>query len=187
MEGLLAVLLEQAALLQVLAPNAVPRPRDRVEAPLLLEGGRHHATDWETALDRLAQLTRGGGGSAVVLASGRASLEALGWVRRMLARFEVTGAVRVPLGAEAPLAGVPGLALRAERAPNVHGARALALIRSRSYTLPQDVRDLAKDVLRHRLVLTYEALAEGVTADTVLDAVVAAVPLPQIDLGREAA
>jgi MoxR-like ATPase len=69
----------------------------------------------------------------------------------------------------------------------VHGARALALVRGRSYTLPQDVRDLAKDVLRHRLVLTYEALAEGVSADTVLDAVLAAVPLPQIDLGREAA
>jgi len=98
---------------------------DRVEAPLVLEGGRHHATDWETALDRLAHLTRGGGGSAVVLASGRASLEALGWLRRMLTRFDVTGAVRVPTGTEAPLAGVPGLSLRAERAPNVHGARAL--------------------------------------------------------------
>jgi MoxR-like ATPase len=49
------------------------------------------------------------------------------------------------------------------------------------------VRDLAKDVLRHRLVLSYEALAEGVSADTVLDAVLAAVPLPQIDLGQEAA
>ena len=68
-----------------------------------------------------------------------------------------------------------------------HGARALALIRGRSYALPQDVRDLAKDVLRHRLVLSYEALAEGVSADTVLDAVLAAVPLPQIDLGQEAA
>ena len=69
----------------------------------------------------------------------------------------------------------------------MHGARALALIRGRSYALPQDVRDLAKDVLRHRLVLSYEALAEGVSADTVLDAVLAAVPLPQIDLGQEAA
>jgi MoxR-like ATPase len=69
----------------------------------------------------------------------------------------------------------------------VHAARALALIRGRSYALPQDVRDLAKDVLRHRLVLTYEALAEGVTPDTLLDAVLAAVPLPQIDLGQEAA
>jgi MoxR-like ATPase len=69
----------------------------------------------------------------------------------------------------------------------VHAARALALVRGRAYALPQDVRDLAKDLLRHRLVLTYEALAEGVSPDTVLDAVLAAVPLPQIDLGREAA
>ena len=98
---------------------------DRVEAPLLLEGGRHHATDWETALDRFGQMTRGGAGSAVVLASGRASLESLGWVRRALGRYQVTGAVQVPTGEEAPLAGVPGLALRAERAPNAHGARLL--------------------------------------------------------------
>ena len=48
------------------------------------------------------------------------------------------------------------------------------------------MRDLAKDVLA-QLVLTYEALAEGVTPDTLLDAVLAAVPLPQIDLGQEAA
>ncbi len=97
---------------------------DRIEAPLVLEGSRHHATDWETALERLAQLVRAGG-NAVVLASGRTSLEALGWLRKLLARHQVTGAVQVPLGAEAPLAGVPGLALRAERAPNAHGARAL--------------------------------------------------------------
>ena len=47
----------------------------------------------------------------------------------------------------------------------VLGARALALLRGRRYVLPQDVRELAKDVLRHRLVLSYEALAEGVDAD----------------------
>ena len=67
----------------------------------------------------------------------------------------------------------------------VHGARALALVRGRSYALPQDVRDLAKDVLRHRLVLSYEALAEEVTPDQILDAVLEAVPLPRIDLARE--
>jgi MoxR-like ATPase len=68
----------------------------------------------------------------------------------------------------------------------VHGARALALMRGRSYALPQDVRELAKDVLRHRLVLSYQALAEEVTPDRILDAVLAAVPVPRIDLGREA-
>ncbi len=98
---------------------------DRIEAPLVLESGRQHAVDWETALARLAQMLRGGSGSAVLLASGRASLESLGWVRRLVARYQVTAAVQVPMGEEAPLAGVPGLALRAERAPNAHGARLL--------------------------------------------------------------
>ncbi len=68
----------------------------------------------------------------------------------------------------------------------VLGARALALIRGRDYVLPQDVYELAKDVLRHRLVLTYQALAEEVTADGILDSVLAAVELPHIDLAREA-
>ncbi len=46
----------------------------------------------------------------------------------------------------------------------IEGARALAYLRGRDYVLPEDVADLAPDVLRHRLVLTYEALAEGKTA-----------------------
>jgi hypothetical protein len=61
----------------------------------------------------------------VVLASGRASTESLGLVRRLLERFDVTAAVHVPLGEEAPLAGIPNLALRRERAPNLAGARLL--------------------------------------------------------------
>jgi MoxR-like ATPase len=69
----------------------------------------------------------------------------------------------------------------------IHAARALALMRGRSYVLPQDVQALAKDVLRHRLVLTYEALAEGVTPDAFLDTVLAAVPVPRIDLAKEVA
>jgi MoxR-like ATPase len=68
----------------------------------------------------------------------------------------------------------------------VVGARALALLRGRRYVLPQDVRELAKDVLRHRLVLSYEALAEGVDADRILDRVLEAVELPQLDLSRQA-
>ena len=66
----------------------------------------------------------------------------------------------------------------------VLGARALALLRGRRYVLPQDVRELAKDVLRHRLVLSYEALAEGVDADRILDRVLEATPMPQLDLAR---
>jgi NADH-quinone oxidoreductase subunit G len=95
---------------------------DRVEAPLVRESGRHQATDWDTALDRLGQLVRGTSGPAVILASGRASTESLGLVRLMLNRLQVTAVVHVPLGEDAPLPGVPNLALRPERAPNLTGA-----------------------------------------------------------------
>jgi len=67
----------------------------------------------------------------------------------------------------------------------VHGARAVALLRGRNYALPQDVAELAKDVLRHRVVVSYQALAESVTADQVIDAVMGAVPVPHIDLADE--
>jgi len=67
----------------------------------------------------------------------------------------------------------------------LHAARALAVLRGRGYALPQDVQELARDVLRHRLVLTYQALAEQVSADSVLTAVLAAIPAPRIDLARE--
>jgi hypothetical protein len=70
-------------------------------------------------------MLRGGSGSAVILASGRASTESLGLVRKLLDRFDVTAAVQVPLGEEAPLPGIPGLALRRERAPNLAGAELL--------------------------------------------------------------
>jgi MoxR-like ATPase len=60
----------------------------------------------------------------------------------------------------------------------IHSARALALLRGRGYVSPADVRDLAADVLRHRLVLSYDALSEGVTADAILDRVLDAVPQP---------
>jgi len=66
-------------------------------------------------------------------------------------------------------------------------ARALALIHGRDYVTPADVRALAKDALRHRLVLTYRALAEERSADDVLDAVLTAVPQPRLELGRPAA
>ena len=63
-------------------------------------------------------------------------------------------------------------------------ARALALIRGRDYVTSEDVRELAKDALRHRLVLSYEALAEGVSADTILDNVLATVPVPEVSHAR---
>ena len=58
------------------------------------------------------------------------------------------------------------------------GARALALLRGRDYALPEDVADLVPDVLRHRLVLSYSALAQGKTADALIQDVMNAVPMP---------
>jgi MoxR-like ATPase len=60
----------------------------------------------------------------------------------------------------------------------VHAARALALLRGRGHVVLDDIHDLAPDVLRHRIVLSYDALSEGVTADAVLEQVLAAVPEP---------
>jgi MoxR-like ATPase len=69
----------------------------------------------------------------------------------------------------------------------VQSARALALLRGRDYVLVQDIEALAGDALRHRLVLTYQALAEEVTPDAILEQVLTAVPAPEIDLARRAA
>jgi MoxR-like ATPase len=60
----------------------------------------------------------------------------------------------------------------------VEGARALAFLRGRRYALPEDVADIAPDVLRHRLVLSYEALAEGVSADRIVQRIMQHVPQP---------
>ena len=69
----------------------------------------------------------------------------------------------------------------------VEAARALALLRGRSYVLPGDVQDLAADVLRHRLVLSYEALAAGWTPDAYLARLQDAVSAPQVPLQAVAA
>ena len=60
----------------------------------------------------------------------------------------------------------------------IEGARAMAMLRGRSYALPEDVADLVGDVLRHRLVLSYEALADGMTADQIINRIVAKLPKP---------
>jgi MoxR-like ATPase len=62
----------------------------------------------------------------------------------------------------------------------VLGAKALAFLRGRAYALPTDVRELARDVLRHRVVLSYEALADDVGPDDVLGPLLAAVPFPEL-------
>jgi MoxR-like ATPase len=69
----------------------------------------------------------------------------------------------------------------------VQGARALALMRGREYAIVDDLQALVRDALRHRLVLSYQALAEEVSADAILEQVLAAVPAPQLDLQQVSA
>ena len=64
----------------------------------------------------------------------------------------------------------------------VKTAKALAFLRGRDYALPLDARDLALDVLRHRVVLSYEALADGLGADALLQPVIDAIPVPDVPL-----
>jgi MoxR-like ATPase len=61
-------------------------------------------------------------------------------------------------------------------------ARALALVRGRTYVLPQDVNDLTLDIIRHRLVLTYEALADNVSSEDIITRVSNAIPMPSVPL-----
>jgi MoxR-like ATPase len=61
-------------------------------------------------------------------------------------------------------------------------ARALAFVRGRDYVLPEDVLDMALDVMRHRLVLSFEALSDDVTADDLLRRIIARIPVPAVPL-----
>jgi len=61
-------------------------------------------------------------------------------------------------------------------------ARALAYVRGRDYVLPQEVLDMALDVIRHRLVLSYEALSDNVTADDLLKKIISRIPVPAVPL-----
>ena len=60
----------------------------------------------------------------------------------------------------------------------IEGARALAFMRGRGYALPEDMTGLVGDVLRHRLVLSYEALADGLSADAIVQRVMKKIPVP---------
>ncbi|MEW2474813.1 MoxR family ATPase [Micromonospora gifhornensis] len=66
----------------------------------------------------------------------------------------------------------------------VAAARAQALLRGREYVLPDDVRDLAVDVLAHRLVLSFDAVADGISAESVVHRLVDVVPLPRVANGQ---
>jgi NADH-quinone oxidoreductase subunit G len=102
---------------------------DRIEAPLVRTPGANElrAVDWDEAIDRVRTILRGAqsGGQAVAFVSPGASTEALFLARRLLLNFDWKGAFQVVMGEEAPLLGVPDLALRPERAPNTAGAELL--------------------------------------------------------------
>ena len=65
-------------------------------------------------------------------------------------------------------------------------ARALAMLRGRTYVLPEDMVDLVPDVFRHRVVLSYEALSEGLSADALIGKIMARIPAPPKPLEHEA-
>jgi MoxR-like ATPase len=97
-------------------------------------------------------------------------------------------AVRLVLATRDPVAhGVPDVAgqLAYGASPRaslglVAAARALALLRGRDYVVPADIADVTIDVLPHRLVLSYEALAEGLTTDGIAARILAATPPPRV-------
>jgi MoxR-like ATPase len=97
-------------------------------------------------------------------------------------------AVRVVLATREPAAhGMPDVAALIQYGASpraslgmVRASRALALMRGRDYTLPQDMLDIAPDILRHRLVLSYDALADNIPADRIVERVLATVPVPTV-------
>ena len=83
--------------------------------------------------------------------------------------------------------GLPDLATMIEYGASPRGpiglvqaARVLALLRGRGHVAAEDVRDLTADVFRHRIVLSYDALSEGVSADELIEQVMAVVPAPGV-------
>jgi MoxR-like ATPase len=63
----------------------------------------------------------------------------------------------------------------------IAGARSLALVRGRDYVIPQDIVEVIPDVLRHRLVLTYDALADEVTPEMIINRILQTVGMPQVN------
>src|SRR5207302_4997249 len=104
--------------------------QDRVDVPMVRAGSTLASADWERATAAAAAMLKGK--RAFVLASPRLSNEALFFLSQIVAKTNGAGAFRVEQGDEAPLPGVPGLALRKDRAPNVRGAELLGFTRSNS-------------------------------------------------------
>jgi MoxR-like ATPase len=142
---------------------------------------REEAVVVERSLGAGAEVTR------ILSADGLAELQALTkgvYVDRTIVDYAValTAATRDPDKVGLPKVK-PFIAFGASPRGSinlVHSARALAVIRGRRYVLPSDVTELARDVLRHRIVPSFSALAEEVSADMILDRILPAVPAPQL-------
>jgi MoxR-like ATPase len=97
-------------------------------------------------------------------------------------------AVRLVMATRDPITwGVPDVAqfLSLGASPRatlglLSASRALAVLRGRRFVVPQDIFDVAPEVLRHRLILSYDAIADGVTVDTIVGRVVATIPAPHV-------
>ena len=164
---------------------------DRIEAPLVRHGDRLVPADWEQALERAVEVMDGASGPWVALVSPGASCEALEAAAKLLALggANASGAFRVREGPEAPLPGVPDLALRKERAPNVHGASAAgfgrdwdgAVERARGAALvlvvDDDLSGVASPVTTGRLIYVGTVLPDAARA--------AAVVLPCANMAEE--
>jgi MoxR-like ATPase len=96
-------------------------------------------------------------------------------------------ATRDPVGWQVPdIAAHVGLGASPRATLGLLAAgRALALVRGRRFLIPQDVADVAPEILRHRLILTYDALADGVTTDDVISRIIATMPVPQVTPRQE--
>jgi MoxR-like ATPase len=125
--------------------------------------------------------------TSILTADGLATLQALTaevYVDRAIVDYAValTRATREP--ASVGMSGVaPFISYGASPRGSIyliHAARALAVVRGRRYVLPSDIIDLSRDVLRHRIVPSFAALADEVTADMILDRVLPAVAVPQL-------
>jgi MoxR-like ATPase len=142
---------------------------------------REEAVVVERSLGAGAEVTR------ILSADGLAELQALTkgvYVDRTIVDYAValTAATRDPDKVGLPKVK-PFIAFGASPRGSinlVHSARALAVIRGRRYVLPSDVTELARDVLRHRIVPSFSALAEEVSAEMILDRIIPIVPAPQL-------
>ena len=162
---------------------------DRIEAPLVQRDGRLAPADWDQALARVAELLRSARGPWVGLVSPGASSEALEAASQLLKVHGGSGAFRVAEGPEAPLAGVPDLALRKERAPNVHGALAAGFTRDWNaavesaqraavvLALDEDLAGLAQPLTTGKLVYVGTVLPDAARG--------AAVVLPCANMAEE--